>query len=110
MLLWPAGQDFWCAVSSFWRTQRLIEIIPICQFFQIFPGAERYFEGSAFPCWNASNCLCGQSTSIPLLIQYFGGVLTNKHKVLDPYLGWSDFRNDYGSARWQWLAAATRAR
>ena len=32
MLLWLAGQDFWCAVSSFWPTQRLIEMIPICQF------------------------------------------------------------------------------
>ena len=83
---------------------------PNLSVFQIFPGAERYFEGSAFPCWNASNCLCGRSTSIPLLIQYFGGVLTNKHKVLDPNLGWSDFRSDYGSASWRWLAAATRAR
>ena len=34
----------------------------------------------------------------------------DQSKVLDPQLGWSDFRSDYGSASWRWLAAATRAR
>ena len=34
MLLWLAGQNSWCAVWSFWPTQRLIEMIPICQFFK----------------------------------------------------------------------------
>ena len=31
-------------------------------------------------------------------------------QVLDPALGWATFRQDYGSATWAWLSAATGAR
>ena len=31
-------------------------------------------------------------------------------QVLDPTLGWGTFRQDYGSATWAWLSAATGAR
>ena len=34
----------------------------------------------------------------------------NDQKVLDPELGWSQFRSEYGSSSWRWIAAATRAR
>ena len=46
---------------------------PNLSVYKIFPGAERHSQGSARPCWNASNCLCGRSTSILLLIQGLDG-------------------------------------
>ena len=51
---------------------------PNLSVYKIFLGAERHSEGSTLPCWNLSNCLCGRSTSILLLIQYFCGVVLTK--------------------------------
>ena len=37
-------------------------------------------------------------------------VVRSMLQVLDPSLGWGTFRQDYGSATWAWLSAATGAR
>ena len=52
--------------------------------------------------------MCIDEAQVVILNSICGDVFMLQ--VLDPTLGWGTFRQDYGSATWAWLSAATGAR
>ena len=81
---------------------------PICQLFNFSQVRNVILKNRLSPA-GTRPIVCIDEAQV-LLFRCWNVVLTNNNKVLDPDLGWSDFRSDYGPANWRWLAAATRAR